>query len=664
MKRDLYKFKKILGGFILGATLFVSFNSNLYANVVNITKISSRELPKPVFQNAYGTFDVDFSNFQMTTDSFVANLNTYFDLDKNHRFELVREINDKETGFNHYSYQHYYKDFKVEGDIVFVHSKNGNVVTINGQVLNISNLNTSASIDNEKATQIALRLLEENEQLIASEVDQLIIKAINQDEVTLKLAKKLNVVSYSPLKSFDVYIDAQSGEIIDSFNKIHTADTPSTSATYFRGSQSITVDSYSGGYRLKDNTRNIHTRNAANWTGGMNSSTGELSGNITEYTNATANFTNTTMKPAVEVHWGMSKTYDYYRNIHNRNSYDNKGSIIRNYYNPPSKFFDGVNAGAYDNQGVVAMLYGNGMGDVGAGMQQVSHPVVALDVAGHEYSHLVIGRNGTGGLNYKGESGALNESFADIFGTAIEFYVNNKPNWTIGEGLWNLSVITPNYMRSMSDPNSAPAIIDAQQPDTYKGKYWANTASAVDDGGVHTNSGVGNFWFYLLSQGGSGVNDIGNNYDVVGITINKAEKIAYKALMTGLTPSATYFDAFNATKQAAASLYGAGSNEWNQVVNAWYAVGIGNAPASNQNIEMKTKLNVYPNPVIGDEFTIDSNLEEQTTVEMFDLTGKQIISPRIIEGSIIINVQNYNSGIYILKFKSIKGEYSHKLIIK
>ena len=219
-------------------------------------------------------------------------------------------------------------------------------------------------------------------------------------------------------------------------------------------------------------------------------------------------------------------------------------------------------------------------------------------------------------------------------------------------------------MRSMSDPNSAPAIIDAQQPDTYKGKYWANTASAIDDGGVHTNSGVGNFWFYLLSQGGSGVNDIGNNYDVVGITINKAEKIAYKALMTGLTPSATYFDAFNATKQAAASLYGASSNEWNQVVNAWYAVGIGNAPASNQNVEMKTKLNIYPNPVIGDEFTIDSNSEEQTTVEMFDLTGKQIISPRIIEGSIIINVQNYNSGIYILKFKSNKGEYSHKLIIK
>src|SRR5690606_22909479 len=126
-------------------------------------------------------------------------------------------------------------------------------------------------------------------------------------------------------------------------------------------------------------------------------------------------------KPAVEVHWGMSKTYDYYKDIHNRFSYDDNHSIIRNYYDPPYRIMEAENAGAFDNNGIVAMMYGNG--------GYYFTPVVALDVAGHEFSHLVVGRNGSGGLIYQGESGAMNESFADIFGAAIEFYVNDQPNW-------------------------------------------------------------------------------------------------------------------------------------------------------------------------------------------------------------------------------------------
>jgi len=106
-----------------------------------------------------------------------------------------------------------------------------------------------------------------------------------------------------------------------------------------------------------------------------------------------------------------------------------------------------------------------------------------------------------------------------MFGAAIEFYVDDNPNWTIGEGLWKVAQGTPNYMRSLSDPNSAPSAFNLQQPDTYKGKYWASTTSSVDFGGVHTNSGVGNYWFYLLSAGGKGVNDIGNSYDGQGSII-------------------------------------------------------------------------------------------------------------------------------------------------
>src|SRR5690606_31526534 len=86
-------------------------------------------------------------------------------------------------------------------------------------------------------------------------------------------------------------------------------------------------------------------------------------------------------------------------------------------------FGDGFNAGAYaiDVEDPY-MLYGMGY----PGLLDL---VVGLDVAGHEYSHLVISRNGNNGLVYQGESGALNESFADMFGTAIEFYTNLNLNW-------------------------------------------------------------------------------------------------------------------------------------------------------------------------------------------------------------------------------------------
>lgn len=355
----------------------------------------------------------------------------------------------------------------------------------------------------------------------------------------------------------------------------------------------------------------------------------------------------------------MIQTYDYYKNIHNRISFDGNSHSIHNYYDAGNFLGTDENAGAFDeifgNDLYNGMFYGKGSSNM--------HPVIALDVAGHEFTHMVVNRNGNGGLDYQGESGALNESFADIFGTAIEFYVNDNPNWTMGEGIFK-SNTSLNYFRSMSDPNNTPSFLAPNQPDTYKGTHWASTTSSFDNGGVHINSGVGNHWFYLLSVGGMGINDLGNNYYVNPITIQKAEKIAYSALTNGLSPTATYLDAYNATIAAAITLYGANSNEWEQVINAWYAVGIGDAPASTKNYEMQLKLKVYPNPTTGAEVTIESELDTTTTVEMFDLTEKKVLTPTLLQNKTTINVAAYKTGMYILKFKSSQREYSYKLMIK
>lgn len=649
-----------LGIFMLCATIS-PINAKNYVTNIEITK--SEKLPKPQYQNALGTFLVDLTNSNVSVTELSNQLNNYFELDQQHQFELIKEQRDAETGFVHYSYQHFYNNIKVHGDIVFLHVKEGKVQFINGQLVSFKELSTTGTINEEKVRSIAYANFGLSENVKESLIETYILKQeIQESALKLTFINKINLTALNPLKSIDFIIDAQSGEIITQRNKIYNADTPSTSATYYRGSKDITVDSYNGGYRLRDNARNIRTFKGSQLNGGLNND-GTFTG-YTDYSNSTANFTSANNKPAVEVHWAIKETYDYYKNIHKRNSFDGNGHVINNYYDAGHLMGTSENAGALDesfgNQTLIAMLYGKG----GATM----NPVVSLDVAGHEYSHLVVSRNGSGGLDYENESGALNESFADMFGTAIEFYVNDAPNWTMGEGVIKNS-ISPNYLRNMSNPNDAPFSIGApRQPDTYKGTYWQNTTNNPngynDYGGVHINSGVGNFWFYLLSVGGSGVNDINNSYDVAGITIQKAEKIAYKALTSGLTPSATYLDAYNATIQAATILYGANSNEWNQVVNAWYAVGIGNGPASNQNIEMKTKLLVYPNPVSGDEVTIESSLDETISVEMYDMQGKRVMKSMSMTNKTTLNVASYTAGIYLLKFKSDSGEYTHKLIIK
>ena len=324
-------------------------------------------------------------------------------------------------------------------------------------------------------------------------------------------------------------------------------------------------DDFGGSYTI--------TSTSGNWS---------VNGNSGSY-----NILGTTYNPALDVHWGMEKTVDFYSNVFSRNSYDGNGSTIKNFINPPLTSSPGWPNNAFATPPPYNfMVYG--LGDIGVVETPSMKPVVGLDVEGHEYSHMVIYYRHNinpqnpieNGLNYQGESGALNESFADIFGTCVEFYTKpSTANWTIGE-----DVKLPNgtFLRSMSNPNLGAL----PQPDTYNGQYWSNPncrtpSNSNDRCGVHINSGVQNFWFYLLSQGGSGTNDIGNSYNVTGIGINKARQIAYKNLTTKLPSyNSTYMDSYFGSLLSAQELYGPNSQEYNSVRQAWYAVGIGNSPNS------------------------------------------------------------------------------------
>ena len=122
----------------------------------------------------------------------------------------------------------------------------------------------------------------------------------------------------------------------------------------------------------------------------------------------------------------------------------------------------------------------------------------------------------------------------------------------------------------MSNPNSK------YQPDTYGGTYWENPTNINEDnGGVHVNSGVMNYWFYLLVNGGTGINDNDESYNIQGIGFQKAQHIVYDALMEHLDEESDFADAREATILATTDLYGENSNEHKQVANAWHAVGVG-----------------------------------------------------------------------------------------
>jgi len=337
-------------------------------------------------------------------------------------------------------------------------------------------------------------------------------------------------------------------------------------ATRYSGTQTIQTTLSGSSYILSDTGRGngVQTYNSAR----------TATYPTTNFTDADNNWTaaefNNTNKDngALDAHWGAEMTYDYWSAVHGRNSYDNAGAKIKSYVH-----YNLIAAGYPDNNNAFwngsVMTYGDGSGTI-------FDVLTAMDVAGHEIGHAVC--TYTANLAYQKESGAMNEAFSDIWGACIEYRAApTKSTWLIGEDIERRSGHAA--LRSMSNPNAEG------QPDTYGGTYWVNVSctpsNSNDQCGVHTNSGVLNHWFYILSVGKSGTNDIGNAFNVTGITIDKAARIAYRLESVYLSANSTYANARTSGIQSAIDLYGAGSPEVIATTNAFYAVGIGAAYAGS-----------------------------------------------------------------------------------
>ncbi|MGK0255282.1 MAG: bacillolysin [Mariniflexile sp.] len=461
------------------------------------------------------------------------------------------------NGFESQKLQQYFNGIKVEHGRLNTISKNGNLSKIVGRYVDVKNLSTTPSLTEEQALNFALQninakkyIWEDTEQEKPKGELLIIEKNPRSKKPKPKLAYKFNISSITPFSSLKIYVDANDGEIIYKASLIkHTAG---KAQTRYSGTQTIEAEQVRSGFRLRDNTRGkgIHTLNMNN--SNSYSSTTDFIDDDNNWTSAEYNNSDKD-NAALDLHWGVMKTYDYFLSQHGRNSMDNNGFQIRAF----AHFGNNYDNAQWDSKEEVIRF-----GDGGP----IFRALTSIDVVAHEFGHGFDHFESK--LEYSGESGAIDESLSDIWGSLVEGYAkgNSANNWLIGEEI----MLTDYALRDMSNPKNTS---NRRQPDTYLGEHWST------NGSVHTNSGVMNHWFYLLADGSSatdGVNDNKDVFNITGISKTKAAQIVYRAQTEYFNDSyLNYADARIYTLQAAEDLFGVNSLEASTTCKSWFAVGVG-----------------------------------------------------------------------------------------
>ena len=503
------------------------------------------------------------SDHTLPLDQFNEWVKTAFNLDASVNFKLYRREVDK-LGFVHLRFKQYINEYPVDGTMLIVHIKDGNIISVNGDFYQQINSNFSIVLSEQKALQKALQKVNAKKYKWENEIETAQMRVALNDSTfsylpkgelvavhksgtdysaaSIRLAYKFNIYAEEPLSRAYIYVDVKTGEIVSQEQILHTADAVGTATSLYSGTVSITSDNFgTNQYRLQETGRGngIKTFNLENSSGYFPS---------IDFTNNSSTWNLPAIdQTAIDAHWAAEQTYDYFSQIHGRNSIDGNGYNLLNFVhydvNISNAFWDGAR-----------MTYGDG--NSGNGYTAMT----ALDICAHEITHGLVSFTAMLSGGSYGEPDALNEAWADILGTSIERF--SKPtqwDWIMGED------VVSGGLRTMSDPHLSAT----PQPDTYGGQYWSSI------GEPHTNDGPADYWYYLLCEGGNGTNDLGNSYNITGITIAKAQMIAFRAITAYATPSTNYSNMRACTIQAAIDLFGACSAEVIQTTNAWYAVGVG-----------------------------------------------------------------------------------------
>ena len=457
-------------------------------------------------------------------------------------------------GHSHATLNQRHIGYRVVGGVYRVHSDNGLVTAASGKLYDDFLAQPTQIISPVEALQRAMTELPANQYAwdvtmpngASSYVDEptpelVWIPADLDFTKSFQLAYQVIIHAVNPTFRERLFLDAGTGRLIARENMLHETDTPGIAITRLSGEREIITNRVSDSeYRLEEQARNIQTYDA------FGQHDPGLAGQFTDADNYWDNANANQDEIATDAHLGAGVYHDLLAE-QGRNSIDDAGHPLTSYVHTGTDY-----ANAYWDG--TSSFFGDG-----SSSSIIDRPLVSIEVVGHEFTHGLIEK--TANLIYNSESGALNESFADIFG-----YMTRYRGRGAGDTSWTIGVeITSGGtgIRSFINPSRF------QMPDTYDGDFWDDFAD------VHSNSSVQNHWFHLLAVGGSGINDLGNAYDIQAVGVDTAFQIAYRVLTVYLTPTSSYADAAFYSQIAAADLFGSCSDVYVSVANAWYAVGLG-----------------------------------------------------------------------------------------
>jgi len=510
----------------------------------------------------------------------------------------------------HIKMQQVYEGLKVYGGQVLLHGSDGFIQRVNGTYFPTPSLTDLVA---ETSSNEAVKVVENDMQETTSfeefnsltknfldysgPTSELVVYHNSRDLSSEKLAWfvtiRPNVIEY-----WYYFVDAKTGAILEKYNTTCT-DGPATAQATDLNGVTHTINTYlsNGTYYMIDASRPMYNSGqsqipdnpvGAIWTlDAQNTNMNDLQ--VAHVTSSNNNWSNPT---AVSAHNSAGLTYEYFKNTHSRNSIDGAGGTIISIINVTDDDGSGLNNAFWNGK---AMFYGNG--------NQVFLPLAGgLDVGAHEMSHGVTQH--TANLEYKDQSGAINEAMSDIVGCMVD-----REDWQLGEDIIpaNSPYFPTGFMRDMANPHNGGSSLDdnGYQPMHTNEMYTGSD----DNGGVHINSGIINHAYYLLAQ---------------SVTKNKAEKLYYQALSNYMTKSSQFIDCRLAFEQAATDLYGNGSAEYNAVVNAFYSVGIGEEGGGGDGTPPPGDLPMNP----GQDFimSIDVNPQDANTVYISNTIASEFLA--------------------------------------
>ncbi len=530
--------------------------------------------------------------------SFFITFKQAMNLGNSDEMRLVKTETDH-IGFTHYRFHQFYKSLRVISAEFTLHAKAGKLLTANGSMT--VGLIQTPGIQKSRETALQQALQYFPAERYAWQSPQLEAEYKAQQHNAAASFKPLgelvwvstgaegdqsNPAYYALAYVFDIYsaamqgkrifVSAESGVILKAFPLTYTCTATNVTTNFYNVqvfSTRLIPGSNPPSYNLWNDCQTAFVR-TRNWNSDLSMAPDFVSGINNDWSAAAS---------AATSHWGTERSYSYFLNTHGRLGWNNANGGVNVYQNalfcsnPPSCTLTNSNNASFSNG---FMSIGN------RGNANTIDDWNSLDIIAHEFTHGVT-ESSFANLIYSKESGALNESFSDIFGATCHasIFGLSGNTWLVGfdrKNPANTSISL--YIRNMANPN------DRSDPDTYLGTNWVSTTTPTDVGGdnwgVHSNSGVQNYMYYLLTSGGSGTNDNGTPFSLIGIGITAAREIAYRALTVGyLFTNSDYAQARTAWVHAAVDLYGECSLQAIETGKAWAAVGL-QPPVNNTTINV------------------------------------------------------------------------------